>query len=62
MCHICAIVVPHVVFLWEELELLRGKQRQEAQELRSQQRSFFDEAHHNKIVERACYYCYYHLE
>lgn len=27
----------------EELELLRGKQRQEAQELRSQQRSFFDE-------------------
>lgn len=27
----------------EELELLRSKQRQEAQELRSQQRSFFDE-------------------
>jgi len=32
------------LFLRQELELLRGKQRQEAQELRSQQRSFFDEA------------------
>lgn len=43
-CVVSSNVSSPFLFLRQELELLRGKQRQEAQELRSQQRSFFDEA------------------
>ena len=43
-CVVSSNVSSAFLFLRQELELLRGKQRQEAQELRSQQRSFFDEA------------------
>ena len=43
-CVVSSNVSSPFLFPHQELELLRGKQRQEAQELRSQQRSFFDEA------------------